>query len=504
MPDQMAIREVAFGKITGVFKRHGAVSIDTPVFELSRETLMGKYGEDSKLIYDLADQGGEILSLRYDLTVPFARFVALHGVGNIKRYHIAKVYRRDQPQMARGRFREFFQCDFDIAGSYPSMVPDAEVLKVLVEILDDLQLGEYEIKLNHRLLLDSMLDIAGVPPQKFRPICSAIDKLDKEPWEVVRAEMVEEKGLPGHVADRIGEFVVLRGQPLELLEKLTEAAHPLAQHPDSAVALEELRTMFGFLQSMGALGPIVFDLSLARGLDYYTGVIYEAVLKGGNVGSIAAGGRYDKLVGMFSGKDVPAVGVSIGIERVFAIMEAQLRLQAEQQAGGTIRETETEALVASIGGGMQPRRMRICSELWASGIKAEFGYKANPKMPDQLGYALKQGIPYMVLFGESEVEAGVVKIKDLDAGTEEVVAEVGRGLDGSPSDAARASMAVFDLLGGTAGNCWTASWLLHSHYHHHCCPLCLQGQLVARMQELVKTKAGRRVVYQQKEEAASS
>ncbi|KAL4859038.1 Histidine--tRNA ligase [Chlorella vulgaris] len=464
MPDQMAIREVAFGKITGVFKRHGAVSIDTPVFEL-RETLMGKYGEDSKLIYDLADQGGELLSLRYDLTVPFARFVALHGVGNIKRYHIAKVYRRDQPQMARGRFREFFQCDFDIAGSYPTMVPDAEVLKtdtfaetavppasaqVLVEILDELRLGEYEVKLNHRRLLDAMLDIAGVPPQKFRPICSAIDKLDKEPWEVVRAEMVEEKGLPGPVADRIGEFVVLRGRPMELLERLTAAAHPLAQHAESAAALEELGALFGFLDALGALGPIVFDLSLARGLDYYTGVIYEAVLKGANVGSIAAGGRYDKLVGMFSGKEVPAVGVSIGIERVFAIMEAQLRAQAEQ-AGGTIRETESEVLVASVGNGMQPRRMRVCSELWAGGIKAEFGYKVNPKMGDQLGYALKQGIPFMVLFGESEVAEGVVKVKDLDAGSEEVVR---------------------------------------------------QEELVARLQELVKGKAERRIVYHQKDDAS--
>lgn len=452
-PDQMAIREVAFAKITGVFKRHGAVSIDTPVFEL-RETLMGKYGEDSKLIYDLADQGGEILSLRYDLTVPFARFVALHGVGNIKRYHIAKVYRRDQPQMARGRFREFFQCDFDIAGSYPSMVPDAEVLKVLVEILDDLNLGEYEVKLNHRRLLDAMLDIAGVPPQKFRPICSAIDKLDKEPWEVVRQEMVEEKGLPGHVADRIGEFVVLRGEPMQLLNKLTaaETAHPLALHPESASALAELRTLFDFLQAMGALGPITFDLSLARGLDYYTGVIYEAVLKGANVGSIAAGGRYDTLVGMFSGKEVPAVGVSIGIERVFAIMEGQLRARAEE-AGGTIRETETEVLVASIGNGMQARRMRLASDLWAAGVKAEFGYKANPKMADQLGYALKQGIPYMVLFGESEVEAGVVKVKDLDAGSEEVVEE---------------------------------------------------ANLMSRLQDLVKLKADRRIVYQQKEEGAAA
>lgn len=229
----MAIREVAFQKITSVFKRHGAVSIDTPVFEL-RDTLMGKYGEDSKLIYDLADQGGELLSLRYDLTVPFARHVAVHGISNIKRYHIAKVYRRDQPQMSRGRFREFFQCDFDIAGVYSSMAPDAEVLKVLVEILDDLALGDYEVKINHRKILDAMLDIAGVPASKFRPICSAIDKLDKETWETVKKEMVEEKGLEEHVADKIGEFVVLRGNPREVLAKLQDAAHPLSVHPESA------------------------------------------------------------------------------------------------------------------------------------------------------------------------------------------------------------------------------------------------------------------------------
>ncbi|GAX85666.1 hypothetical protein CEUSTIGMA_g13081.t1 [Chlamydomonas eustigma] len=350
LPHQMAIREAAFSSITSVFKRHGAVSIDTPVFEL-RETLTGKYGEDSKLIYDLADQGGEILSLRYDLTVPFARYVAVNGVVNIKRYHIGKVYRRDQPQMTRGRYREFFQCDFDVAGSYANMVADAEVLKVLVEILSDLKLGVFEVKLNHRGILDAMLEISGVPPQKFRAICSAIDKLDKEPWEAVRNEMVAEKGLPVHVTDKIGEMVVLRLQ----------STHPLSQHAGSAAAWSDLRTLFEFLDAMGALGPIVFDLSLARGLDYYTGVIYEAVLQGGDVGSIAAGGRYDKLVGMFSGKDVPAVGVSIGIERVFAIMERQAEerskaLNAEGGSGGAgavIRATETQVLVASIGNGMQ-------------------------------------------------------------------------------------------------------------------------------------------------------
>ncbi|KAL6767539.1 TSH1 [Auxenochlorella protothecoides x Auxenochlorella symbiontica] len=422
-PDQMTIKQEAFEKITAVFKRHGAVSIDTPVFEL-RETLTGKYGEDSKLIYDLADQGGELLSLRYDLTVPFARYVALNGITNIKRYHIAKVYRRDNPAMNRGRFREFNQCDFDIAGVYPSMVPDAEVLKVLTEILDDLDLGQYEVKLNHRGLLDAMLDIAGVPPEKFRPICSAIDKLDKEPWDFVRREMVVDKGLEEGVADAIRPFVELRGQPQALLAKLLDKGHAFAGHAGARAALEELRTLFGYLEGMGALANIVFDLSLARGLDYYTGVIYEAVLKGASVGSVAAGGRFDTLVGMFSGKDVPAVGVSIGIERIYNIMEEQARAQAKEE-GCSIRETETEVLVASIGNGYQGRRMGIASRLWARGIKAEFGFKANPKMSDSLGYALKQGIDLLVVFGENELENGVFKIKNLVAQTEVTVSSQG-------------------------------------------------------------------------------
>eukprot|EP00201_Polytomella_parva_P013133 CAMPEP_0175049624 /NCGR_PEP_ID=MMETSP0052_2-20121109/6826_1 /TAXON_ID=51329 ORGANISM="Polytomella parva, Strain SAG 63-3" /NCGR_SAMPLE_ID=MMETSP0052_2 /ASSEMBLY_ACC=CAM_ASM_000194 /LENGTH=1000 /DNA_ID=CAMNT_0016313775 /DNA_START=268 /DNA_END=3270 /DNA_ORIENTATION=+ len=435
-PPQMAIREQAFRIITSVFKRHGAVSIDTPVFEL-RETLMGKYGEDSKLIYDLADQGGEVLSLRYDLTVPFARYVAVHGTTNIRRFHIGKVYRRDQPQMNRGRFREFYQCDFDVAGAYSAMVPDAEVLKVLVEILSDLKLGPFEVKINHRKLLDAMLAIAGVPAAKFRPICSAIDKLDKEPWEAVRAEMVEEKGLAPEAADKIGEFVVLRGNPMALLETLEKEDHPLNAHPDARAALADLRLLFGFLSSMKALEPhFVFDLSLARGLDYYTGIIYEAALKGANVGSIAAGGRYDKLVGMFSGKDVPAVGVSIGIERVFAILEQQVKERMEAAAAAAaadantaaaaaaneVRAADTDVLVASIGNGLQEKRMAICAELWAAGVAAEFGYKPNPKMADTFQAAFDQKIPFVVLFGEDELANGKVKIKDMDAKTEETVA----------------------------------------------------------------------------------
>ena len=323
-PEQMAIRDQAFQIIRRVFKRHGAVEIDTPVFEL-KETLTGKYGEDSKLIYDLADQGGEMLALRYDLTVPFARFLACEAVGNIKRFHIGKVYRRDQPQLSKGRYREFYQCDFDIAGVYGRMVPDSECLAVACEILDALPIGDFGIKLNHRRLLDAILDICGVPADKFRTICSAVDKLDKEEWSEVRREMVEDKGLPGDVADKIGTFVVnMKGSGWEMYNSLMDSKK-FGNHKGAMEAMEDLRICFEYLEAMGVLQFISFDLSLARGLDYYTGIIYEAVCMNGNtqVGSIGGGGRYDNLVSMFqeAGKVTPCVGVSVGIERVFTLME---------------------------------------------------------------------------------------------------------------------------------------------------------------------------------------
>nr|CAB3460240.1 unnamed protein product [Digitaria exilis] len=419
--EQMAIRERAFSIITGVFKMHGATALDTPVFEL-RETLMGKYGEDSKLIYDLADQvffqylssfhGGELCSLRYDLTVPFARYVAMNNISALKRYQIAKVYRRDNP--SKGRYREFYQCDFDIAGVYEPMEPDFEVIKVLTELLNQLDIGTYEIKLNHRKLLDGMLEICGVPPQKFRTVCSSIDKLDKQTFEQVKKELVDEKGISNETADEIGTLVKTRGPPLEVLLELRKEGSKFMQNEGSVVALNDLEILFKALEKANALDRIVFDLSLARGLDYYTGVIYEAVFKGATqVGSIAAGGRYDNLVGMFSGKQIPAVGVSLGIERVFAIMEQQ-----EKERNEMIRATETEVLVSILGKDLT-LAAELVSELWSAGIKAEF--KLTTRVQNHIKYALQSGIPWMVLVGESELQKGSVKLKDVKANQEEEV-----------------------------------------------------------------------------------
>ncbi|CAN1294985.1 Histidine--tRNA ligase, cytoplasmic [Linum perenne] len=382
--EQMAIRERAFSIITDVFKRHGATALDTPVFEL-RETLMGKYGEDSKLVYDLADQGGELCSLRYDLTVPFARYVAMNGITSFKRYQIAKVYRRDNP--AKGRYREFYQCDFDIAGQYEEMGPDFEIIKILTELLDELDIGDYEIKLNHRKLLDGMLEICGVPPEKFRTICSSIDKLDKQSFDQVKKEMVDEKGLSVATADKIGTFVKERGSPKELLLKLKREGSKFLMNASSKRALDELDILFEALAKSKCIGKVVFDLSLARGLDYYTGVIYETVFKGTTqVGSIAAGGRYDNLIGMFGTKQVPAVGVSLGIERVFAIME---QLQKDR------------------------------NQLWNNKVKAE--YVVSTRFSKHIDRARESKIPWMVLVGDKELERGIVKLKNIETTAEEEV-----------------------------------------------------------------------------------
>ncbi|KAF1874519.1 hypothetical protein Lal_00029946 [Lupinus albus] len=402
--EQMTIRKKAFSIIEAVFERHGATALDTPVFEL-RETLTGKYGEDSKLIYDLADQGGELLSLRYDLTVPFARFMAMNGLTSLKRYQIAKVYRRDNP--SKGRYREFYQCDFDIAGPSEKMGPDFEVVRILTELLDELKIGEYEIKLNHRKLLDGMMEICGVPPEKFRTICSSIDKLDKQSFQQIRKEMVEEKGLTAETADRIETFIKEKGSPLELLSKFKQEGSAFLENSGSVDALNDLEILFKALEKSKRIDKVVFDLSLARGLDYYTGVVFEAVFKGGTqVGSIAAGGRYDNLIGMFGSKQVPAVGVSLGIERVFAIMEQHMKDQNQMA-----RPTKTEVLVSILGNDLT-LAAELVGELWDAGVKAEF--LVNKRRQKHFDYAKESRIPWMVLVGEQEIKEGLVQLKELE------------------------------------------------------------------------------------------
>uniref|UniRef100_A0A182R7L5 histidine--tRNA ligase n=1 Tax=Anopheles funestus TaxID=62324 RepID=A0A182R7L5_ANOFN len=411
-PKAMAIRQRLLNQVIGVFRKHGAETIDTPVFEL-KEMLTGKYGEDAKLIYDLKDQGGELLALRYDLTVPFARYVSMSNISTIKRYHIAKVYRRDNPQMMRGRYREFYQCDFDIAGLYDPMLPDAECVKVVCEILHEVDVGEFIVKLNHRKLLDGIFQLCGVPMEKFPNVCSSIDKLDKTPWNEVKRELIEQKGVNEETVDRIASYVTLHGG-LELVNQLSEDEQ-LKRISKACEALNDLRLLFQYCEIFQVENRISFDLSLARGLDYYTGVIFEAVLlsnddKELSVSSVAGGGRYDNLVGMFNPKrkhQVPCVGVSIGVERLFSIVEAR--------SIATMRTTETEVYVASVHKGLHLKRLEILNKLWTAGFKAEHSYKLNPKLLDQLQHCEEYQIPYAIILGDGELARGIVKLRKISS-----------------------------------------------------------------------------------------
>ncbi|KAK3485341.1 histidyl-tRNA synthetase mitochondrial precursor [Neurospora hispaniola] len=424
-PD-MLLREQLFQTVSDVFKRHGGTPLDTPVFEL-REILAGKYGEDSKLIYDLQDQGGELCSLRYDLTVPFARWLAMTSTQQVKRYHIAKVYRRDQPAIARGRMREFHQCDFDIAGVYDPMIPDAEILRIIVEVFDALKLG-ITIKLNHRKILDGLFAVAGVPAEKIRTISSAVDKLDKMPWADVKKEMVEEKGLPEEVADKIGVYVQNAGNITDIINYI-KADADLPTNDDIKAGIHDMELLAAYLEALEVTDKVSFDLSLARGLDYYTGLIFEVINKpepvadgdkkkkskkddpASQVGSIAAGGRYDNLVGMYGKKQIPCVGISFGIDRIFTILKAR--------GENDIKKREVDVFVMAFGGGkdfdgLLVERMKIARQLWNAGIRAEYMAKAKPKLQAQFKAA--EGTPLGVILGEEELKAGQVRLKKLDQG----------------------------------------------------------------------------------------
>ncbi|KAL4785616.1 hypothetical protein BJX76DRAFT_346956 [Aspergillus varians] len=448
----MILRESIFSAITKVFKRHGGTQLDTPVFEL-KEILAGKYGEDSRLIYDLADQGGEECALRYDLTVPLARWLAMNSsVQQIKRYQIAKVYRRDQPAVAKGRMREFYQCDFDIAGSYDAMIPDAEILRIVVEVFEALNMRDaITIKLNHRKILDGLFGACGVPDDKIRSISSAVDKLDKLPWDKVKLEM-EEKGLAPEIADKVGEYVKLSGGR-EILDTI-KADELLSANEHVKKGIEDMDLLFNYLEAFDVSDKVSFDLSLARGLDYYTGLIYEVITplssaegfaqsqksqkkskSNGDdpnvgVGSIAAGGRYDDLVNMFSKKrQIPCVGVSFGVDRIFTIMKQRLEKEAEE-GKMTVRPSEVDVFVVALGSGMLIERMSIANELWKAGIKTEFDQSVKPKIMQQFKMARAGGIPLAVILGEGENElpAGNLKLKELN------LKELGRELPNGHPD----------------------------------------------------------------------
>jgi histidyl-tRNA synthetase len=410
MPEQMILRQRIIGIARDIFERHGFEPLDTPALE-SLEVLTGKAGENEQLMYHFEDAGGREVGLRYDLTVPLARVVAMHQnelIFPFKRYHIAPVWRADNPQ--RGRFREFWQCDADIAGS-ASPLADAEVIAIMAEVLEALGLPEFTIRISHRRLLESLGRLARVPEAQAAALYRSIDKLDKIGPEGVAREL-QAAGVSAEQARQVLDLVSKKGEPLAILADLQQMLE-LDQDDRGVSAIKELEELFRVLPDFGvAPERYTLDLALARGLDYYTGPVFEATVTEPKVGSVGGAGRYDGLVGAFAGRQIPATGMSLGLERIIEVV----REHGLMQVSATVAQVAIVAFPETIGAAA-----RLASSLRESGLRVDLSLLPNRSVGEQLKLADRKGIPLAVILGANEVESRTGTVKELGSGDQIVV-----------------------------------------------------------------------------------
>lgn len=423
-PEVMVKRNYIFDTIKGVFKLYGYMPLETPAME-NLSTLMGKYGEEGdKLLFKILNSGdfianvseNELLEknslkltnkiaekgLRYDLTVPFARFVVQHQnelTFPFKRYQIQPVWRADRPQ--KGRYREFYQCDVDVVGS-DSLLHEVELIQMVDEIYRRLKIN-VRLLINNRKILAGIAEIIGFPEQ-LTDITVAIDKMDKIGLDKVNAEL-REKGITEEAITKLQPILNLQGNNQEKLEKLNDI---LKSSTIGLKGVEELRTVFDYLKELGLTTEIKLDLTLARGLSYYTGAIFEVKALDTEMGSITGGGRYDDLTGIFGLKNMSGVGISFGADRIFDVMN-QLDLFPKDSA------TTTQILFVNFGNKEEKYCLPLLKQLRSTGINAEI-YPEAAKMKKQMTYADKKGIPFVALVGESEMQTGVISLKNMATG----------------------------------------------------------------------------------------
>ncbi len=409
LPAAARRRQYIVDTIRSVYEQHAFEPLSTPSFE-RLDTLMGKYGDEGdQLIFRILKRGANLvralagpeasqdtladLGLRYDLTVPLARVVAAYQNDipkYFRRYQIAPVWRADRPQ--KGRFREFTQCDADIVGC-ESIVADAEILSCMATALKRLGFDDAVIRVNHRDILFGIIEAAGIAPELEGTALVAVDKLDKIGWDAVTTELLE-RGVTAQSAARLREILEVGGGLEGLAESLEDSAR-------GRKGVADLNELFALADSAVGTDLVQFDPSLARGLSYYTGPIFEAVHPKLN-GSIAGGGRYDTLVGMFLGRDVPAVGFSLGLDRLEAVME-ELELFPAAPSG-------PDALVAFMGDATVS--VALATELRAAGLCVDV-FPEAAKFKKQFSYAQEVGARFLLMVGDSEVAAGTVTVKDL-------------------------------------------------------------------------------------------
>lgn len=428
-PLEMAKRNYIFNTIRDVYALYGYRQIETPAME-NLSTLMGKYGEEGdKLLFKILNSGDfvakttdeELLGrnsirltnkfcekgLRYDLTVPFARYVVQHREElqlPFKRYQIQPVWRADRPQ--KGRYREFYQCDADVVGS-DSLLNEVELVQIIDEVFSRFGIRVC-IKINNRKILAGIAEIIGAP-DKIVDITVAIDKLDKIGLDNVNAELLA-GGLSQESVEKLQPILTLSGSNEEKLESI---AHVLADSETGLKGVEEVKFVLGEVADGRPRNEVELDLTLARGLNYYTGCIFEVKALDVQIGSITGGGRYDNLTGIFGMPGLSGVGISFGADRIYDVLN-QLELYPKDAVGGC------RILFINFGLREAKQCMAYARKLRTEGISAEV-YPDSVKMKKQMSYANAHGVPYVALVGENEIKEGKLMLKDMVSGNQQLV-----------------------------------------------------------------------------------
>jgi histidyl-tRNA synthetase len=412
LPEDVRRRQYVIDIVRRVYERYGFEPLETPALE-NIETLTGKYGDEGdKLLYKVLRRGegeasgGADLALRYDLTVPLARVVA-DNRGKLprffKRYQIQPVWRADRPQ--RGRFREFYQCDVDAIGS-TSPVVEVEMIAAVSEVLQAVGFSEFTVQLNHRQLLTAMLDGAGVSAALHASALIAIDKLDKIGRDGVSKELVDR-----------GVDVVATDNVLLAFEDLTAYTNLAERSDPGAAASANIAAIMTLCDATSAKGHVKFTPRLARGLSYYTGAIMEIAVPD-LAGSLGGGGRYDGLIGMFSGEQIPACGFSLGLERILVVMTERAMFPGDVQSSGP------DVLVTIFDDSLAPESLRLAAELRAANLRVELypeGLRGGKDLGKAFKYADARHARYVTVIGQDESGRGEVKIKDLATGEQQLV-----------------------------------------------------------------------------------
>jgi len=402
LPEEMIRLEYVMNVLKKIFEKYGFENFETPAFE-NFELLAAKGGGGDAIkdqIYYFKDKSDRELGLRFDLTVPLARVVANNPQlpKAFKRYCIGRVWRYEE--IRKDRFREFWQCDIDTVGS-SNMDADTEILAIVVESLEALGFKKFCVKLNNRKILAGLIEVIKASEEKRFDVFRAIDKLDKFGEDTVKTEL-ENAGLSKNQIDQLFRLIKLEGSPEDVLKKGEKI---LNETIIGSEGLKELNEIVNFSESYGFTDKIVIDFSLARGLDYYTGPIFEVIdTSGKNIGSLAGGGRYDKLIEIFGGRSTPATGISFGIERIIEVMKEEKMLD--------LPKTRVKVFVANVNEDVKKETVKIAKKLRKDGISCQVDLM-NRNLTKQLEFANSLGIPYVVIIGPKELKNKSVVVRDM-------------------------------------------------------------------------------------------